>query len=68
MSEPHNLVPNLNEIIEEYVEIEEEAIQEVQSRVVHEEKTRTETEQEAKETRKRKRGAEEVEIEQRKQM
>ena len=67
MSEPSNLISNLNEIMEEYVENEEEGIQEVQSRVVHEEEqgeTRTETEQLTEETRKRKRGAEEDEIEQ----
>ena len=53
MSEPTNLIPNLNEIMEEYARNEEEAIQEVQ----------TETEQETEETRKRKRGAEEAETE-----
>ena len=52
MCEPSNLIPNLNEIIKEYVENKEEAIQEVQSGVVQEEETRTETEQEIEETKK----------------
>ena len=53
--------------MEEYVEIEEEVIQEVQSRVVQEQETRIESEQEAKETRKIKRGVEEAKTEQRKE-
>ena len=67
MSEQLNLIPNLNEIMEEYAEIEKEAIQDAQSGVVKEEErleTRTETKQPTRETRKRKRGAEEAEIEQ----
>ena len=50
MSKLSNLIMNLNEIMEEYAEIKEEAIQEVQSGVVQEEETKTETEQEAEET------------------
>ena len=66
MSKPSNLIPNLNEIMEEYVEIEEEVVQEVQSGAMQEEErleARTETEQPTEEIRKRKRGAEEAEIE-----
>ena len=47
MSEPSHLVPNLKEMMEEYVEGEEEAVQETQSGAVQEEeisKARTETE------------------------
>ena len=68
MSELLHLVPNLNEMMEEYAEGEEEAIQETQPGVVQEEErfeARTEIEQPTKETRKRKKGAEEVETEQR---
>ena len=57
MSESSNLIPNLNEIMEEYVENEEEAIQEVQSGGEHE----------TEKTRKRKRGAEEAGTKQRKE-
>ena len=56
--------------MEEYVENEEEAIQELQSGAMQEEEqeeTRTETKQPTEETRKRKRGVEEIEIEQRKE-
>ena len=67
MSEPSNLIPNLNEIIEEYIENKEEAIQEVQSRAVQEEETRIEFEQGTEEIRKRKRGVEEAGTEQRKE-
>ena len=65
MSEPLHLVPNLNEIIEEYTEVEEEVVQETQPGAVHEEErleARTETEQLGVEKIKRKRGAEKVEI------
>ena len=47
MSEPSHLVPNLKEMMEEYVEGEEEAVQETQSGAVQEEeisKARTEME------------------------
>ena len=37
MSEPLNLVPNLNEIMEEYAKREEEAVQETQAEIVQEE-------------------------------
>ena len=57
MSKSSHLVPNLTEIMEEYAENDEKAIQEVHSR----------GEQEIEETRKRKRGAEEAETEQRKE-
>ena len=63
MSEPSNLVPNLNEIMEEYVESEEEAVQLTQVETWQEEErveSIAEVEQPAKETRKRKRGAEEA--------
>ena len=62
MSDPSNLIPKLNEIMEEYAEVEEEVVQETQSRAVQEEErpeARTEIEQPTEETRKRKRGAEE---------
>ena len=62
MSEPSHLIPNLHEIMEEYVENEEEAIQKVQLGAVQEEETRIEIEQETKETRKRNRGAKEAGI------
>ena len=68
MSKPSNLIPNLNEIMEEYTEIERELVQEAQSRAVQEEErleTRTKTEQPTEKTRKRKRGDEEAETEQR---
>ena len=63
MSEPSNLILNLNEIMEEYVEIEEEVVQEAQLRAVHEEKrpkTRTDPDQPTEETRKIKKGAEQA--------
>ena len=66
MFEPSNLILNINEIMEEYVENEEEAIQKLQSGAVQkeeQEETRTETEQPTKETRKKKRGAKETETE-----
>ena len=58
MSDPSNLVPNLNEIMEEYAKMEEEAIQATQAEIGQEEeraKSRVEVEQPTKETRKRKR-------------
>ena len=67
MSEPSNLVPNLNEIMEEYAEWEQEAIQATQVAVEREEvraEERSEPEQSVDETRKRKRGAEETKAEQ----
>ena len=64
MSEPSHLVPNLNEMMEEYAEGEEGAVQETQSGAlqnVETQETGVEIEQPAEETRKRKRGAEEAE-------
>ena len=66
MSEPLNLVPNLNEIIEDYAEREEEAVQATQVEIEQEGErveSRAEVEQPVEETRKRKRGAEEVGVE-----
>ena len=66
MSEPSNLVPNLNEIIEEYAEREEDAIQTTQAKTGQEGervKSRAEVEQTVEETKKRKRGAEEARAE-----
>ena len=37
MSEPSHLIPNLNEMMEAYEEVEEEAIQEKKSREMQEE-------------------------------
>ena len=68
MFELSHLVPNLNEIVEEYAEGEEDAVQETQPGAVQEKErseARTETEQLTADTRKRKRGVEEAEIEQR---
>ena len=68
MSRPSNLIPNLNEIMEEYTEIEEEVVQEAQSGVVQEKERLEaiiETEQPNEETRKRKRGVEEAGTKQR---
>ena len=48
MSDPSTLIPNLNEMMEEYVEVEEEVVQETQSGSVQEEnipEVKTETEQ-----------------------
>ena len=59
MSEPMNLVPNLNEIMEEYAEMVEEAVQATQAETGKEEE-RAEPEQLVEETRKRKRGVKEV--------
>ena len=63
MSKPSNLVPNLNEIIEEYAEGEHEEVQATQAKVEREEiraEEREEPEQSTDETRKRTRGAEET--------
>ena len=72
MSKQQSLIPNLNEIMEEYVENEEEATLELQIMVMQEERKETkqpsevrkETEQPVEESRKRKRNTEDVEIEQ----
>ena len=66
MSESSNLVPNLNEIMEEYTEREEEVVQATESETRQEKErveARAEHEQLVEETRKRKRGAEEVRVE-----
>ena len=68
MFESSNLVPNLNEMIEAYAEVEEEVVQEKQSREMQEEEkaeARVEPKQPEEESRKMKRGAEEAEAEQR---
>ena len=68
MSEPSHLISNLNEMMEAYVEVEEEAVQENQLREMQEEEiveARVEIEQTMEESRKRKRGAKEAETEQR---
>ena len=66
MSESSNLVPNLNEIMKEYVEREEETVQTTQAETGQEEE-RVEAiagvEQPVEETRKRKREALKAEIE-----
>ena len=63
MSEPSHLIPNLNEMLEAYIEVEEETVQETQSREMQA-KERTEDRGEpgqlGQESRKRKRGAENV--------
>ena len=67
MSEPSNLIPNLNEMMEAYAEVEEEAIQENQLREMQKEeraKVKVEPEQPEEESRKRKRGAEEADTKQ----
>ena len=66
MSEPSNLVPNLNEIMEEYAEGEQEALQATQAEIGQEEEiveSRAKVEQPVEETRKRKRGTEEYGVE-----
>ena len=68
MSEPSNLVPNLNEMMEAYIEAEEEVAQEKQSGEMQEEEiaeARVEPEQLEEESRKRKRGTEKAEAKQR---
>ena len=70
MSESSNLVPNLNEIIAEYAECEQEAVQTTQTEVERDEvraEERAESEQPADETRKRKRRVEETSVEQTKE-
>ena len=63
MFEPSHLIPNLNEMMEAYTEVEEETVQETQSREMQAEE-RTEDGGELEplegESRKRKRGAEKV--------
>ena len=57
MSESSNLISNLNEIMEEYAEREEEAVQATQAKIRQEEdraKAREKVEQSVEETRKRK--------------
>ena len=63
MSESSNLVPNLNKIMEEYVDDEQEAVQITQAEVEREEvraKARVEPEQLEDEARRRKKGPEET--------
>ena len=66
MSESSHIIPNLNEMMEAYAEVEEEVVQENHSREMEEEEraeARVEPEQPNEESRKRKRGAEEAETE-----
>ena len=66
MSEPTNLVPNLNKIMEEYAESEEEIVQTTQAESRRSEErgeVNRETEQLVEESRKRKRGDEEARAE-----
>ena len=66
MPESSNLVPNLNENMEDYTEREEEAVQTTQAEIRHEGErveSRVEVEQPIEETRKRKIGAEEAGVE-----
>ena len=68
MSEPTNLVPNLNEIMEEYAEWENETVQATQAVAEHGEerdKVNRVFESIEEESRKRKRRTEETETEQR---
>ena len=68
MSKPSKLILNLNDIMEEYAKVEEEAVQETQSGAMQEEEipeARTETEQPTEEIRKRKKGAKEAGAEER---
>ena len=63
MSKPTNLVPNLNEIMEEYTEKEEETVQVTQAEIGQGEeraKVSAKPEQPVEESRKRKIGDEEV--------
>ena len=58
MSEPSHLVPNLNQMMEKYVEMEEEAVQATQAETGQEEEraeARAEIEQQVEETRKSRR-------------
>ena len=69
VSKPQNLVPNLNEIMEKYDELENEiaqATQAVTGQVEERAKVNEELEQTMEESRKRKRGNEEAEISERK--
>ena len=65
MSEPTTLIPNLNEIMEEYVELEDQTIQATQT-VAEQAKERDDENEDPKQivekSRKRKRGNEETEI------
>ena len=66
MSEPLNLIPNLNENMEEYAKQEKEAVQTTQAETRQEGErveSRAEVEQPIEETRKRKRGTEEAGVE-----
>ena len=66
MSESSHLIPNLNEMMEAYIGVKEETIQETQSREMQEEErveARGEPDPLKKELRKRKRGAKEAEAE-----
>ena len=68
MSKLSNLVPNLNEMMEAYTEVEEKVVQENHSGEMQEEEraeARVEPEQSEEESRKMKMGAEEAETEQR---
>ena len=68
MSESSNLVLYMNKMMEAYAEVEEEVVQEKQSREMQEEEraeARVELEQPEEESRKRKRGDKEAEREQR---
>ena len=68
MFEPSHLIPNLSEMMEAYIEVEEEIVQETQSREMQEEErveAREELEPLVGESRQRKRGAEEAETGQR---
>ena len=60
MSESSHLIPNLNEVMEAYTEVEEETVQETQLREMKVE-DRGEPRPLEEESRKRKRGAEEAE-------
>ena len=63
MSEPTHRIPNLNEMMDAYIEVEEETIQETQSREMQAEERiedRGELRQLGEESRKMKRGAEKV--------
>ena len=68
MSESSNLIPNLNEMMEAYIEVEERIVQETKSREMQEEEraeARGEPEKLVGELRKRKRVIVEAEAEQR---
>ena len=64
MSDPHNLNPNLNEVMEEYAKLEEETVQATQAIAMQDEERaeiNEELEQTVEESKKRKRGNEEAE-------